>query len=61
MELLQEEFVNYQLLSDTAIPPEVWDAATVSENENTKYYCMDVIWGYLCKVKVIGSSELKFG
>ena len=33
MGLLQEEFVEYQLLSDTDIPTEVWDAARVGEDE----------------------------
>lgn len=27
MKLLQEEFVSYQLLSDTDIPPRIWDEA----------------------------------
>ena len=49
MALLQEESVEYQLLSDTDIPTEVWDAARFGEDENV-YYCMDIIWGYLCKV-----------
>ncbi len=45
--LLQEEFVEYQLLSDTDIPTEVWYAARVGEDKNV-YYCMDIT--YLCKV-----------
>ncbi len=49
MALLQEEIVEYPLLSDTDIPTEVWDAARVAEDENM-YYCMDIIWGCLCKV-----------
>lgn len=38
----------------------MWDAAKSGESENV-YYSMDVIWGYLCKMQVTGSSELKFG
>ena len=60
MELLQEELVSYQLLSDSDIPTAVWDAAKVGEDENV-YFCMDAIWGYLSNVKIIGSSQLKFG
>ena len=60
MALLQEEFVDYQLLSDTDIPTEIWDTARVGEGDS-EYYCMDIIWGYLCNVKATGSSELKFG
>ena len=36
------------------------NAAKVGDDENI-YYCMDAIWGYLSKIQVIGSSELKFG
>lgn len=60
MELLQEEFVSYQLLRESDIPSDIWDAAKVGEAEN-RYYSMDVIWGYLCKLQCIGSFELKFG
>ena len=59
MELLQEEFISYQLLRDTDIPPEVWAEAKVGEDEET-YYQIDILWGYLCKVLQIGSSEPKF-
>ena len=59
MELLQEEFISYQLLRDTDIPPEVWAEAKVGEDEE-KYYQIDILWGYLCKVLQIGSSEPMF-
>ena len=34
MELLQEEFISYQLLSDADIPSRIWDEAKVGEDEN---------------------------
>ena len=59
MELLQEEFVSYQLLRDHDIPADIWDCARVGDDGNA-YFCMDVVWGHLCTVKTIGSSELKY-
>ena len=41
MELLQEEFVSYQLLSDTDIPSEVWAEAKVGEDEEA-YHQIDI-------------------
>ena len=35
MELLQEEFVCYQLLNDSDIPTDIWDAVRVGEDDNT--------------------------
>ena len=51
--LLQEEFVEYQLLSNEDIPKEVWDEAQIKlsneENEEkSSSFRMDVIWGYIC-------------
>ena len=59
MELLQEEFVNYQLLSDTDIPSEVWAEAKVGEDEEA-YHQIDIFWVHLCKVLSVGPSEPKF-
>ena len=43
MELLQEEFVSYQLLSDTDIPSEVWAEAKVGEDQEA--YQIDILGG----------------
>ena len=59
MELLQEEFVSYQLLSDTDIPPRIRDEAKVGEEDDI-YYCVDIVWKYLCQIQRVDSSELKF-
>ena len=58
MELLQEEFISYQLLSDTDIPSRIWDEAKVGEDD--VYYRVDVLWKYLCQIQRVDSSELKF-
>ena len=59
MELLQEEFISYQLLSDTDIPSRIWDEAKVGEDEDV-HYRVDVLWKYLCQIQRVDSSELKF-
>ena len=49
---LDNQFLQYQLLQDKDIPQSVWDEATiVDEGDNTKYYRMDVLWGYISKIK----------
>ena len=58
MELLQEEFVSYQLLHDSEIPPAIWEEAHTGDDD--LYYKVDVLWGYICKMQCIGSSELRF-
>ena len=53
---LQEEFLAYQLLDESDIPTSVWDDACVREKDDdeevTKYYRMDTIWGYLSTMKL---------
>ena len=49
MELLQEEFISYQLLHDTDIPPRIWDETKVGEDEDV-YYRVDILWKYLCQM-----------
>lgn len=57
MDMLQEEFVDYQLLQKSDIADVVWKEALVYEDENEKqYYRMDVIWGYISNVRNIDSS-----
>ena len=58
--LLQEEFVYYQLLQKSDIPPKVWKEAEVHEGEET-YCSIDVLWSFLSTMKKAGSSELKLG
>ena len=48
--LLQEEFVEYRLLSNEDIPKKVWDEAQIklsneeNEEKSSSSFCMDVIW-----------------
>lgn len=64
--LLQEEFVNYQLLSNEDIPKKVWDEAQIklsneeNEEKSSSSFRMDVIWGYLSSLK-LGNGSHKFG
>lgn len=57
---LNEEFIDYQLLSDSVIPQDVWDAATVVIDEETggKKYRMDVLWQYLSTLKSSDGRDL---
>ena len=64
--LLQEEFVEYRLLSNEDIPKKVWDAAQIklsneeNEGKSSSSFRMDVIWGYLSSLK-LGNGSHKFG
>ena len=60
IDTIQQQFISYQLLEDTDIPPKVWEDATVKLDEDTSYIRVDVIWNYSFKIKVTGSTELKF-
>jgi hypothetical protein len=46
-EKLQEQFIDYQLLSNDDIPQHVWNDATVKTDEDGMacLFRMDVIWG----------------
>ena len=59
MDILQEEFVSYQLLSDTDIPHHVWEEAKVHEDE-AAYYRIDTLWGLIRQIQTVGSTALNF-
>ena len=52
-EKLQEQFIDYQLLSDDDIPQHVWNDATVKTDEDGTpcLFRMDVIWEHLNTTK----------
>ena len=53
LEILSEEFTEFQLLEEGHIPERVREAATVFEDKDreVKYYRMDQIWHYLASMK----------
>ncbi|KAL5477399.1 hypothetical protein EMCRGX_G002180 [Ephydatia muelleri] len=51
LELLQEEFTDYQLLMHDAIPSDVWNKAVTDEDEHTTYHRMDIVWHHLSSLK----------
>ena len=55
---LQQQFISYQLLEDSDIPPKVWEDATVKVDEQTSHIRIDVIWNHIFNIKVTGSTEL---
>ena len=54
---LNEEFINYQLLSLSNIPLTIKESANFSEEDPHR---VDMLWGYLRGVKKPGASELAF-
>ena len=64
--MLQEEFVDYQLLSNEDIPKKVWNEAQIKlsneedQEQSSSSFRMDVIWGYLSSLK-LGNGSHKFG
>ena len=67
-QLLQEEFVEHQLLNEENIPAAIWDEARVrfpeasddADEEDSTNYRMDIIWGYLSSLK-LSNGCFKFG
>ena len=63
--LLQEEFVEYRLLSNEDIPKKVWDepqrklSNEENEEKSSSSFRMDVIWGYLSSLK-LGNGRHNF-
>ena len=57
MDQLNEQFLNYQLLSAEDIPTSVKDSVGLSANDP---HHIDVLWGYLRGVKKTSSSSYEF-
>ena len=55
---LNEEFIDYQMLSSNDIPTSIKESASLSEEDPHR---IDILWGYLRGVKEPGSSQSKFG
>ena len=58
MDQLNEEFLNYQMLSSTAIPESVKESVNLQDEDP---YRVDVLWGYLKGMKEPGTNNLLFG
>ena len=56
LDLLSEEFTEYQLLQDADIPQDIWDKATVAVEEGQAYHRMDVLWHYLSSLRAADNS-----
>ena len=54
---LNEQFLNYQLLPDNAIPKEVKDCVNLSKEDPHR---IDVLWGFLQGVKKPGTNLFEF-
>ena len=53
MTKLEDEFLQYQLLTNAQILQHIWDSAVVYEDScsEMKYYRMDILWAYLKALK----------
>ena len=48
---LEDEFLQFQMLTNSAIPGHVWETAVVYDDSETKHYRMDILWAYLKTLK----------
>ena len=55
---MEDEFLQYQLLQETATPETVWQAALVTSDKvtQTQNHRMDIICSHLLKIKDSGSG-----
>ena len=56
LDQLQEQFLNYQLLSEAEIPREA--KANVDDSEELPY-CVDLLWGFLRGVNIPGTNSFE--
>ena len=48
---LSEQVLDYKMLSDHGTPNSVWQNACGYFDEKTKYYRVDILWGYIGEMK----------
>ena len=46
---LEEEYQQYEMMSDNDIPKEIWEESLVKVSEGHSYYQMDIIWSEIKK------------
>ena len=49
--LLSEQFLDYQLLNDHDIPNSGWQNACTMDDDRNNYYIVDILWGYVSQMK----------
>ena len=47
LDRLQEQFLDYQILSKRDIPSTIWEEATVYEDDSVSHHRMDMIWSFI--------------
>lgn len=55
-----EEFLDYQLLEESDIAQSVWNDATVVQDDDNKYYRMDILWHHMSTIRD-PDSTYRFG
>lgn len=48
---LENEFLQYQLMSESDIPEHIWQSAVAFEDEDTRHHRMDIIWSHMKTMK----------
>ena len=48
--LLSEQFIDYQLLNDHDIPDSVWQSACTMDDDRNKYYRVDILRDYISQM-----------
>ena len=51
MTKLEDEFIQFQLMTNKDIPECVWESAVVTEDSETKHYRADILWAYINTMK----------
>ena len=64
-DLLFAQFAEFQIMPDNEIPLHIWNDAKVyekqdSDAEQTEYYRMDILWGYLGSIKDQVTGQFKY-
>ena len=49
--LLSEQFLDYQLLNDHDISDSAWQNACTMDHDRNKYYRVAILWGYISQMK----------
>ena len=59
LDRLQEEFLDYQILSKRDIPSTIWEEATVHEDDFVSHHRMDMIWSFIHIICSNSQSDLR--
>ena len=47
LDMLEEEFMEYQVMLKGDVPHDIWDEAFVNDISQSDHNCIEMVWGYL--------------